>query len=222
VVHDPDDGHPRRPAGVQDDAGVAPAADEDDRSGHAGLIGPFDARPKREEPTQDQVGSPAKRRRAVHAARRRVGRYPVKASVVTPRIAGLRSSSNPPDKRASPDLPDRPLRRTPPGTHGRQPARVRALGCLECTDKSPRGQRIGRFVRPIRNSPPSFTARRRTTPGVLPMTTIQRAPARPKVRVAAVSYLNTVPMIEGLQAWRDAELTTAVPARLAEMVVDGR
>lgn len=54
------------------------------------------------------------------------------------------------------------------------------------------------------------------------MTTIQRAPARPKVRVAAVSYLNTVPMIEGLQAWRDAELTTAVPARLAEMVVDGR
>lgn len=54
------------------------------------------------------------------------------------------------------------------------------------------------------------------------MTTIQRAPARPKVRVAAVSYLNTVPMIEGLEAWRDAELTTAVPARLAEMVVDGR
>lgn len=42
------------------------------------------------------------------------------------------------------------------------------------------------------------------------------------IRIAAVSYLNTTPMIEGLQAWRDAELITAVPSRLAGMVLDGR
>lgn len=46
-----------------------------------------------------------------------------------------------------------------------------------------------------------------------------RAPAGP-VRIAAVSYLNTVPMIEGVQAWREAELVTAVPSRLADMVTD--
>lgn len=45
--------------------------------------------------------------------------------------------------------------------------------------------------------------------------------ARRPARVAAVSYLNTTPMIEGLAAWRDAELITAVPSRLADMVLAG-
>jgi len=40
-------------------------------------------------------------------------------------------------------------------------------------------------------------------------------------RIAAVSYLNTTPMIRGIEAWRDAELVTAVPARLADMVLEG-
>jgi chorismate dehydratase len=47
-------------------------------------------------------------------------------------------------------------------------------------------------------------------------------PVARRVRIAAVSYLNTTPMIEGLQAWRESEVVTAVPARLAEMVVEGR
>lgn len=46
-------------------------------------------------------------------------------------------------------------------------------------------------------------------------------PARTRTRIAAVSYLNTTPMIEGIGAWRDAELVTAVPARLADMVLGG-
>lgn len=45
--------------------------------------------------------------------------------------------------------------------------------------------------------------------------------ARRPARIAAVSYLNTTPMIEGLDAWRDAEVITAVPSRLAGMVLDG-
>lgn len=45
--------------------------------------------------------------------------------------------------------------------------------------------------------------------------------ARRATRIAAVSYLNTTPMIEGLDTWRDAELITAVPSRLADMVLKG-
>ncbi len=49
------------------------------------------------------------------------------------------------------------------------------------------------------------------------------APAqRARVRIAAVSYLNTTPMIEGLDAWRDAEIVKAVPARMADMVLADR
>lgn len=44
---------------------------------------------------------------------------------------------------------------------------------------------------------------------------------RATARVAAVSYLNTTPMIHGIDTWRDADLVTAVPARLADMVVEG-
>ncbi|MFK7883353.1 MAG: menaquinone biosynthetic enzyme MqnA/MqnD family protein [Phycisphaerales bacterium] len=40
-------------------------------------------------------------------------------------------------------------------------------------------------------------------------------------RIAAVSYLNTTPMIQGVETWRDAELITAVPSRLADMVLTG-
>lgn len=42
-----------------------------------------------------------------------------------------------------------------------------------------------------------------------------------RARIAAVSYLNTTPMIHGIDTWRDADLVTAVPARLADMVVGG-
>lgn len=52
-----------------------------------------------------------------------------------------------------------------------------------------------------------------------------QTPARPETarstRIAAVSYLNTTPMIRGVDTWRDAELVTAVPARLASMVLAG-
>lgn len=53
---------------------------------------------------------------------------------------------------------------------------------------------------------------------------IKTDPSGPSVptRIAAVSYLNTTPMIEGLQTWRDAELITAVPSRLAGMVLEAR
>lgn len=57
------------------------------------------------------------------------------------------------------------------------------------------------------------------TPAQSAPTPAPRAALRP-TRIAAVSYLNTTPMIEGLDAWRDAELITAVPSRLADMVLD--
>jgi chorismate dehydratase len=39
-----------------------------------------------------------------------------------------------------------------------------------------------------------------------------------RVRLAAVRYLNTAPLIEGLDACEDIELTTTVPSRIAELV----
>ena len=41
------------------------------------------------------------------------------------------------------------------------------------------------------------------------------------VTIAAVGYLNTAPLIEGLGAWEGAELIRAVPARIAPMLADG-
>lgn len=40
-----------------------------------------------------------------------------------------------------------------------------------------------------------------------------------RVRIGCVKYLNTLPLIEGLAAWRDAELVSAVPARLIDMLL---
>jgi chorismate dehydratase len=42
------------------------------------------------------------------------------------------------------------------------------------------------------------------------------------VRVAAVRYLNTAPLIEGLEKWSELRLETAVPSAIAPMVLDGR
>ncbi len=39
------------------------------------------------------------------------------------------------------------------------------------------------------------------------------------VRIGCVKYLNTLPLIEGLASWRDAELIAAVPARLMDMLL---
>lgn len=44
----------------------------------------------------------------------------------------------------------------------------------------------------------------------------------PPIRLGCVKYLNTLPLIEGLQAWRDAELVAAVPSRLVDMLLSGR
>lgn len=41
----------------------------------------------------------------------------------------------------------------------------------------------------------------------------------PPIRIGCVKYLNTLPLIEGLQAWRDAQLTTAVPSRLIDLLL---
>jgi chorismate dehydratase len=39
------------------------------------------------------------------------------------------------------------------------------------------------------------------------------------IRIGCVKYLNTLPMIEGLQAWKEAELVAAVPSRLIDMLL---
>lgn len=39
------------------------------------------------------------------------------------------------------------------------------------------------------------------------------------VRIGCVKYLNTLPLIDGLASWRDAELISAVPARLIDMLL---
>jgi chorismate dehydratase len=41
------------------------------------------------------------------------------------------------------------------------------------------------------------------------------------IRIGCVQYLNTLPLIEGLRAWRDAQVVTAVPSRLIGMLVEG-
>lgn len=40
------------------------------------------------------------------------------------------------------------------------------------------------------------------------------------VRIGCVKYLNTLPLIEGLASWRDAELIAAVPAKLIDMLLN--
>jgi chorismate dehydratase len=44
----------------------------------------------------------------------------------------------------------------------------------------------------------------------------------PPIRIGCVKYLNTLPMIEGLEVWRDAELATAAPAELIGMLLARR
>jgi chorismate dehydratase len=41
----------------------------------------------------------------------------------------------------------------------------------------------------------------------------------PPVRIGCVQYLNTLPLIEGLRTWRDAELVAAVPSRLIDLLL---
>ena len=42
------------------------------------------------------------------------------------------------------------------------------------------------------------------------------------IRIGCVQYLNTLPLIEGLRAWNDCAVETAVPSRLIGMLLDGR
>ncbi|MGV6815307.1 MAG: menaquinone biosynthetic enzyme MqnA/MqnD family protein [Phycisphaerales bacterium] len=42
-----------------------------------------------------------------------------------------------------------------------------------------------------------------------------------RIRIGAVEFLNTVSLIEGLEAWDGCSLVKAVPSRIGEMVVDG-
>jgi chorismate dehydratase len=41
------------------------------------------------------------------------------------------------------------------------------------------------------------------------------------VRIGCVKYLNTLPLIEGLASWRDAQIVAAVPSRLIDMLIVG-
>lgn len=41
------------------------------------------------------------------------------------------------------------------------------------------------------------------------------------IRIGCVQYLNTLPLIEGLQSWQDARIVTAVPSRLIGMLRSG-
>lgn len=44
----------------------------------------------------------------------------------------------------------------------------------------------------------------------------------PPIRIGCVKYLNTLPMIEGLSGWLDAELLPAAPAELVDLLLDRR
>lgn len=46
--------------------------------------------------------------------------------------------------------------------------------------------------------------------------------ALPTTKIAAVQYLNTISLIEGLETWTGCELIKAVPSRIGEMVVSGQ
>jgi len=41
------------------------------------------------------------------------------------------------------------------------------------------------------------------------------------IRLGCVQYLNALPLIEGLQAWRDAHVVSAVPSRLIDLLLGG-
>ena len=53
-------------------------------------------------------------------------------------------------------------------------------------------------------------------------TPAENAPPRATVRIGAVSYLNTLPLIEGLRRCADIDLTVAAPSLLGEMLERGR
>jgi chorismate dehydratase len=42
------------------------------------------------------------------------------------------------------------------------------------------------------------------------------------VRLGYVKYLNTLPLVEGLQAWSDVTLVPAIPSRLADLLLEGQ
>jgi chorismate dehydratase len=42
------------------------------------------------------------------------------------------------------------------------------------------------------------------------------------VRIGCVKFLNTLPLVQGLGAWREAELSAAVPAKLIGMLMSGQ
>ncbi|MAO24224.1 MAG: hypothetical protein CMJ25_26020, partial [Phycisphaerae bacterium] len=50
------------------------------------------------------------------------------------------------------------------------------------------------------------------------------SPATPEspTRIAAVQFLNTISLIEGLETWNGCTLTKAIPSRIAQMLVDNQ
>ena len=46
------------------------------------------------------------------------------------------------------------------------------------------------------------------------------APDAPPARIGCVSYLNTLPLIEGLGKWEGARLTLTAPSRLVDLLVE--
>ena len=61
---------------------------------------------------------------------------------------------------------------------------------------------------------------RRPFPRPAGAVTEPRVPFRmERVRIGCVKYLNTLPLIEGLASWRDAEIISAVPSRLIDMLL---
>lgn len=57
---------------------------------------------------------------------------------------------------------------------------------------------------------------------ILPDSPHQNGPNTPRLRLGAVRYLNTVPLIAGLSAHRETEVVLAVPSAIAPMVESGR
>src|SRR5262245_61000311 len=43
----------------------------------------------------------------------------------------------------------------------------------------------------------------------------------PKVRIGCVKYLNTLPLVQGLSNWQDAQLVAAAPACLIDLLLKG-
>ncbi len=72
----------------------------------------------------------------------------------------------------------------------------------------------------FRDSSPAAAPRRAKPRPAMSNPNPQPNPPRP-TRIAAVRFLNTITLIEGLDTWAGCALTKAVPSRIADMIVKG-